>query len=160
MGRGVVMLTFVGSVLRVIIGFVVACFAAALVQVAFALTPAEMISASSARWSEAGVLLVGTATITMIFAASFAAISALISEWQGIRNFAYHALVGVGIAMAGHALLYSGQNSAEPSIVNSYAAAAYLTAGLAGGTIYWAFAGRWAHRPKSKESGATDKASA
>lgn len=142
------MLTFFGGLIRVLIGLVAASFAAAAVQVAFALTPTELAEASADYWSQSLVLLLGTATITGLFAAPFALISAIFSEWNGIRSFVYHALVGILIALAGHALLYSGQGSSEPTIVNSYAAAAFLTAGLIGGITYWMFAGRWAYRPR------------
>lgn len=137
---------FLGGVIRVLLGFVAASIAAGAVQVLFALTPAELISGGPGYWTEGGLLLLGTATITGLFAAPFVFVSAVISEWRGIRSFAYHGLVGILIAVVGHALLYSGQNVDEPSIVNSYAAAAYLTAGLAGGFGYWAVAGRRAYR--------------
>ena len=135
------MLAFIGVLLRVIVGFLFACLAAGAVQVLFALSPAELIEAPAKYWSLTGMLLLGTATITALFAAPFAAISALFSEWQGLRAFSYHALVGIAIAVAGQVMLFSGQTINEPSIVNSYAVAAYLTTGLV--------AGRFAYRPQS-----------
>ena len=141
------MLRFLGGLIRVLIGLIAASFAAAAVQVAFALTPTELATANSAYWLQGLELLLSTATITGLFAAPFWLISAIVSEWNGLRSFVYHAIVGILIALAGHALLYSGQNSGEPTIVNSYAAAAFLTAGLIGGSAYWLFAGRWAYRP-------------
>jgi uncharacterized membrane protein len=140
------MLAFLGTVIRVIVGFVAGSFAAAAVTVLFALTPGELAAAGPEYWSEGGILLLGTATITALFAAPFVFISAIFSETLGIRSFAYHGMVGIAIALAGHALLYSGQNVNEPTIVNSYAAATYLSAGLMGGFAYWLFAGRLAHR--------------
>jgi hypothetical protein len=149
---------FLGGVIRVLLGFVAASFAAGAVQVLFALTPAELISGGPEYWTEGGLLLLGTVTITGLFAAPFVFVSALISEWRGIRSFAYHGLAGIVIAMVGHALLYSGQNANEPSIVNSYAAAAYLTAGLVGGFAYWGVAGRRAYRRRGVAVGQENKA--
>ena len=150
------MIAFLGGLIRVVIGFAVACLVAAAVQVLFALTPGELISGGPEYWSQGGIPLLRTATITAIFALPFAAIAILISEWQGIRSFAYHALAGIAIAMAGHGLLYSGQTASEPSIVNSYAAAAFLTTGLVGGFAYWLVAGRLAYRSRRRDGGGSE----
>ncbi|HUS95793.1 MAG TPA: hypothetical protein VMX97_03535 [Hyphomicrobiaceae bacterium] len=139
------MLVFIGVVLRVLIGFLAASLVAGAVQVLFALTPAELLSAPSSYWSDGALLLLGTTTVSAMFAAPFLLISAFFSELQGIRSFAYHALIGIAIAISGHALLYSGQTINEPSIVNSYALAAYLTTGFAAGITYWLVAGRLAY---------------
>jgi hypothetical protein len=151
------MLAFLGSVIRVIIGFMAASFAAAAVQVLFALTPAELAEAGPSYWTEGGILLLSAATVTALFGAPFALLSALFSEMRGIRSFAYHGIVGIAIALIGHALLYSGQNVNEPTIVNSYAAAAFLTAGFVGGFAYWLFAGRFAYRPKNRAEDPTER---
>ena len=140
------MLSILGGIFRVFIGFVAASFAAGAVQLLFALTPAELVDGGPDYWSQGGVLLLSTTAITALFAAPFVLVSAIFSEWKGVRSFAYHGIVGISIAIVGYALLYSGQNSNEPSIVNSYAAAAYLTAGLMAGFAYWLFAGRYAQR--------------
>lgn len=145
---------FLGTVIRVLLGFVAAILVAGGAQVLFAVTPAELVSGGPDLWGESGLLLLGTTIITGVFAAPFLLVSALISEWWGIRSFAYHALVGALIAVLGHAALYAGQNANEPSMVNSYAAAAYLTAGLTGGLAYWAVAGRLARRPATASESA------
>ena len=94
------MLTFLSGLLRVAIGFVLASAAAGAVQVLFAVTPAELIDASQASWSAGGLWILETATIIGIFALPFAVLSAIISEWRGIRSFAYHGLVGIAVAVA------------------------------------------------------------
>lgn len=137
---------FLGAVVRVLFGYVAACIAAGGVQVLFAMTPAELFNGGPDAWREGGLLLVGTTIITGLFAAPFVLILAVISEWRGVRSFAFHGLAGILVAMLGHAFLYSGQNAQEPSIVNSYAAAAYLSTGLAGGLAYWLVAGCRAYR--------------
>lgn len=140
------MLTFVGSVLRFLIGFILACLAAGFVQVLFAVTPTELVAAGEERWGEAGTWGLLSATQIAVFAAPFALIAALVSEWQGIRSFAYHAIVAMAIAVAGFGLIHMNESPAEASIVNSYAMAAYLTSGFVGGLVYWLFAGRSARR--------------
>lgn len=140
------MLTFLGAVLRALIGFVAACLAAGFVQVLFAVTPAELVVAGDDRLGEAMTWGLLSATQIAVFAAPFAALAALISEWQGIRSFAYHAIVAMAISVAGFGLIYATEAPNEASIVNSYAMAAYLTSGFVGGLVYWIFAGRWATR--------------
>ncbi|MFT5507956.1 MAG: hypothetical protein ACI89J_001025 [Hyphomicrobiaceae bacterium] len=140
------MLTFLGAVVRVLVGFIAACLAAGFVQVLFAVTPAELVAAGEERLGEAATWGLLSATQIAVFAAPFALLAALISEWQGIRSFAFHAIVAMAIAVAGFGLIHATESPAEASIVNSYAMAAYLTSGFVGGLIYWLFAGRSALR--------------
>ncbi len=140
------MLTFLGAVLRVLIGFAVACLVAGYVQVLFAVTPAELVVAGDDRLGEAATWGLLSATQIAVFAAPFALLAAVISEWQGIRSFAYHAIVAMAIAVAGFGLIHATESASEASIVNSYAMAAYLTSGFVGGLVYWLFAGRSANR--------------
>ena len=144
------MLTFLSGLLRVIVGFVLASAAAGAVQVLFAVTPTELIDAGQASWSAGGLWILETATIIGIFALPFALLSAIISEWRGIRSFAYHGLVGIAVAVAGFGLITMGESADAPSIVNSYAMAAFLTTGLVSGFVYWLFAGRFAHRSREQ----------
>jgi len=140
------MLTLLGALLRVVIGFAIACLVAGFVQVLFAVTPAELVVAGDNRLGEAAIWGLFSATETAVFAAPFALLSAVISEWQGIRSFAYHAFVAMAIAVAGFGMLHLTEAASEASIVNSYSMAAYLTSGFVGGLIYWLFAGRRATR--------------
>ena len=142
------MLGFLGGLFRVIIGFVLASLAAGAVQVLFAVTPAELIDAGMPYWNQGGLWVLESATIIGIFSAPFALLSAAFSEWQGIRSFAYHGFVGIAIAVGGFALITMGETPDAPSIINSYAMAAFLTTGLIGGFAYWLFSGRYAYRPQ------------
>lgn len=139
-------MTFLGAVLRFLAGFVLACLAAGLVQVLFAVTPRELVVAGDERWGEAMQWALLSATQIAVFAAPFALIAWLISEWQGIRSFAFHAIVAMAVAVAGFGLIHATESPTEASIVNSYAMAAYLTSGFVGGLVYWLFAGRFATR--------------
>ncbi len=137
---------FLGILIRVTVGFVLACLAAGAVKVLFAVTPSELIDASTQYWQQSGIWTLYSSTMIAMFAAPFAIISAIFSEWQGIRSFAYHGFIGIAIAVAGFALIATGESPDAPSIVNSYAMAAFLTTGLVSGFVYWLFSGRFAYR--------------
>ncbi len=151
------MLAFLGGLLRVIIGFLLACLAAGAVKVLFAVTPAELIDAGTEYWQQGGVWALYTGTMIAIFAFPFAALSAIFSEWQGIRSFAYHGFIGIAIAVAGFALIATGESPDKPSIINSYAMAAFLTTGLVSGFVYWLFAGRFAYRSRDDDENGGEK---
>ena len=87
------MLTFLGATLRVLIGFAIACLAAGFVQVLFAVTPAELVVAGDDRIGEAATWGLLSATQIAVFAAPFALLAAIVSEWQGIRSFAFQNLL-------------------------------------------------------------------
>ncbi len=129
------------SVLRVLIGFALACIAGALIQLGFA-TPNDVLTDDPDRlsWSVEQVLL--AATHSAVFSAPFALVAAAIGEWQSIRSWVYYALAGIAIAIAGFIALYSGETNGPNSIVNQYATIAYLCSGLAGGWVYWLISGR------------------
>lgn len=133
----------IGSVLRVLFGFVVACIAGALVQLGFA-TPNDVLTDDADRlsWSMEQVLL--AATHAGVFSAPFALVAAAIGEWQSIRGWVYYALAGIAIAIAGFIALYSSEAAGPNSIVNQYATIAYLVSGLVAGWVYWLLSGRYA----------------
>lgn len=143
------MLAFLGGLLRVVVGFVLACLAAGAVQVLFAVTPAELIDAGTDYWSQGGLWVLESATILGIFALPFVVPSIILSEWLGVRSFAYHGFIGIAIAIGGFGAITMGESPDTPSIINSYAMAAFLTTGLVGGFIYWLFAGRFARRSRT-----------
>jgi hypothetical protein len=150
------MLAFLGAVVRIVLGFLVACLAAGFIQVLFAVTPAELVVAGEARWSAAlNWALLSSAHIA-VFAAPFALISIIISEWLGIRSFSYHTIIAMGIAVAGFGLIMMMEAPSEASIVNSYAMAAYLTSGFIAGFVYWLLSGRLALRRYDEEPLAMD----
>lgn len=131
----------IGSVLRVLFGFAVACIAGALIQLGFA-TPNDVLTDDADRlsWSVEQVLL--AATHSAVFSAPFALVAAAIGEWQSIRSWVYYALAGIAISIAGFIALYSGETSGPNSIVNQYATIAYLCSGLVAGWVYWLLSGR------------------
>lgn len=133
----------IGSVIRVLFGFALACVAGALIQLGFA-TPNDVLTDDADRlaWSVEQVLL--AATHSAVFSAPFALVAAAIGEWQSIRSWVYYALAGIAISIAGFIALYSGETTGPNSIVNQYATIAYLCSGLVAGWVYWLLAGRLA----------------
>jgi uncharacterized membrane protein YraQ (UPF0718 family) len=155
----------ISSVFRVLFGFVLACLAGAVLQLAFA-TPNDVLTDDTDKLSWAGEHILLIATHSAVFSAPFALVAAAIGEWQSIRSWVYYALSGIAIAIAGFIAIYSGETGVSPpvvgaagarggelySIVNNYALAAYLCAGLVGGLAYWLVSGRSAGDPVETEA--------
>lgn len=135
-----------GTLLRVLFGFVVACLVAGVATVAFVVTPADLASQPDGIWSErlgsAGVLSLLAATHSAIFAFPFAMIAIALGEWQRIRSWIYYVVVGIAIAFGGFVAEYLAEAGGQPSIVNDYAMRAFLTVGFFSGLAYWLAAGR------------------
>lgn len=122
---------------RVLFGLILACVAAALTQVVFAVPPLHTAAAEFDR----GELTLLAATHFMLFSAPFALVAAAIAEWQAIRSFGFYAFTAIAIALAGFAAQYVSEGT-DLTILNDYAIKAFLSAGFAGGLVYWIVAGR------------------
>jgi hypothetical protein len=133
--------------LRDVLGFIMACFAAAATMVGFVATPAEIAHGDPNTLAAAGALTLLTAIESARFAAPFALIAASTAEWRGIRGWMYYAIAGIAIAIAGFAAQYASASAGQPALVDNYVLTAFLTAGFVGGIVYWLFAGRLAGRP-------------
>jgi hypothetical protein len=139
------------AIVRVLFGFSAACLAAGLVQVLFAVTPAEIANSEPTARGEivrgAGMLWLLAATQSAVFASPFALVAAVLAEWLGMRAWTYYALAGLGIASAGYLTQLAGETG-ERTVGNGYALSAFLATGLTAGLAYWAAAGRNARRPR------------
>src|SRR5262245_7254434 len=133
------------SVLRIVLGFVLAVLASGLVQALFVITPLDIAGDLSGRIGAAGTLALIAATQAALFSAPFAALAIGISEWQGIRAPLAYAAVGAAIGASGF-LVQAAAETGAATILNGYALSAYLAAGIAGGLVYWAISGRKACR--------------
>ena len=131
------------SVLRVLVAFGLACLAGAVVKLGFA-SPNDVLTDDPDRlsWSLEQALL--AATHSAVFSAPFALVAAAIGEWQSIRSWVYYTLAGIAISLAGFIALYSGETTGPNSIVNLYAAIAFLASGFISGLVYWLLSGRYA----------------
>lgn len=139
--------------LRVLVGYLLACLAAAVVQVLFVMTPAQLSELPSDvaadRISRGAIWALAVATHSAIFAAPLAVVATAMGEWREMRGWLYYALVAIAITMVGYAAQYMGEAASEPSIANNYAFTAFLTSGFVGGLVYWIVAGRKAGNPRA-----------
>lgn len=137
-----------GRLLRVLIGFLAACFGAGLTMVLFVLTPAEITGlppdVASDRMAKATELAAAVGVHTALFAAPFALVVAAVGEALRNRNWTFYALAGLIIAGLGFLAQHSTEAAGQPTIVNNYALTAYITAGFVGGLLYWLLSGRLA----------------
>ena len=142
------------TVLRVLIGFVVACFAGALTTLLFVHTPEEVTSWLTAlpaeergeRFGGFGLLWLAAATQSALFSVLFAFIAVVIAEWRKVRDWTYYAIAGIVIALLGFAAQWLAEPTGQSwSVVNShYPLVAFLTTGFVAGFAYWMVAGRHA----------------
>ena len=135
----------IATFVRIILGFLVACLVAAITQVLFVITPADLYSlGGEARMERIGfawLVALSAATQAAIFAGPFALVAIGIGLMAGLRGWAYYVFVGLAIALAGFVVLYAGENSGQPTIANSYAVAAFAFSGIIAGYVYWLIAG-------------------
>jgi len=152
-----------GTLFRVLFGYVVACLVAGVATIAFVITPADIATLPENLWSDrlgtAGVLSLLAATHSAIFALPFALVAIALAEWRRIRSWIYYVVVGIAIALAGFGAEYMSEVGGQPSIVNDYAIRAFLTVGFFGGLAYWLAAGRGAGG-RSREAAAKEEAPA
>lgn len=135
------------TVARVLIGLIAACLAAALVKVLHVITPMELWGlagpAFTTRLYRLGDLVLLTATHQALFVLPLALIAAVVTEVNRIRGWLTYAILGVVIAVAGFYLQYTSEGGVR-TIVNPYAAQAYIIEGGLAGLVYWLIAGRFA----------------
>jgi len=136
----------VAAILRCLAGYLIACFAAATVQVSLVLPPHELLGAEAERLTAAGIWLLFATVHTAIFAAPFAIVMIALAERRNISSFIYYAAVGLGIAAVGFLAQFRGPGLGQPQEVILYVLAAFFSAGVAGGLVYWFISGRKAGR--------------
>ena len=79
-------------IVRIFIGFLIACIAAALTTLLFVVTPAELIGWLSLddggeRFARFALLWLAATTQSVIFSALFALVALIIAEWLGQRDW-------------------------------------------------------------------------
>lgn len=138
----------IGTMSRVLTGFLLACLTAGLVTVLYVFPPSQMAALPAnvfnERAGQAGILALLAATHSAIFGAAFTLIAAVIGEWLSIRNVVYYLLAGTAIALLGFLAQFSSEVAGQPTILNNYALMAFLTAGFFAGVTYWLAAGQFA----------------
>jgi hypothetical protein len=151
-----------GTIIRVLFGFAVACLVAGVVTVAFVVTPADVAAlppdVRPERLGNAGVLSLLAATHSAIFAFPFALIAIGLGEWLRVRSWIYYSIAGILIAIGGFYAVSYFEVEGQPTIVNNYAIRAFFTVGFFGGLTYWLVAGRGAGGRRGDHPGAAEKA--
>lgn len=139
------------GVFRVLIGFLIACIAAALTTLLFVMTPGELIDWLSLddageRFGRFGLLWLAATTQSVIFSALFALVAVVVAEWLGKQGWIYYANTGILIAVLGFLAQWASEPTGQNwSVVNSsYPLVAFLATGFVGGFVYWMWAGRFA----------------
>jgi hypothetical protein len=137
-------------VVRVLIGYVLACLAAALTLVLFVYTPAELVSLprdmGTDRMSEAGLFALVIAPHVALFAALPALVGVAFAEARRIAAWTFYTLAGIGIAALGFLVQHFSEAPGQASILQNYALTAFLVAGFVAGFAYWLFSGRFVGR--------------
>jgi hypothetical protein len=140
---------------RVLLGFIVACLAAAVTLVLFVYTPVEFLALPADmrgdRIAEAGLFTLAVTPHVAAFSALLALVSVVFAERRGVTAWSYYALTGVGIAVAGFLVQHFSESPGQSTILQNYALIAFLVSGTVGGSVYWYFSGRYA-RPRGRLS--------
>jgi hypothetical protein len=148
----------VRRIVRVLIGFLIACIAAALTTLLFVVTPGELLGWLSLddggeRLQRFGLLWLAASTQSVLFSALFALVAVSLAEWLGKRDWIYYANTGIIIAVLGFLAQWASEPTGQNwSVVNSsYPLVAFLATGFVGGFVYWMWAGRHAGRMAAVE---------
>ncbi|MFA5952410.1 MAG: hypothetical protein WC807_19250 [Hyphomicrobium sp.] len=120
---------------RALIGLAAAAFAAAVVQVAFALAGGGSTAALSTA-AELPRLVMLVWLHTLVFSIALALPLIAVAHLLAVRSWTLCAACGIAVALAGFMTQYASEGRGS-TILNAYALAAFVTAGLAGGTAYW-----------------------
>lgn len=136
------------AIVRIVVGYVLACLLAGLALVLHVVTPAELSSLGADhladRLFDLGSLAAAAATYIAFFALPFALIVAAIGEWFALRGALFYLIAAAAIAAAGFLAQQASEAPGQSTIVNPFAIQAFLITGLVGGLAYWLFAGRYA----------------
>jgi MFS family permease len=134
--------------LRMLIGYLLACFGAAFVWSLFALSPPSI----EAFFDKLPELLESAWGYTMPWmwgaVSLLAAIPALIAfqyaESNGIRSWVYYELVGAAMGIAAYWLAHGTETVPVRADGNIYGTITLGVAGAVLGLLYWLFSGRYA----------------
>ncbi len=137
-----------GRIIWVLLGFVLASFAAAATLVLFVYAPSDLAGLRSdlngERLSEAGFFALVITPHVAASAALPALAGVLFAETRKVVAWGFYAFAGMAIALAGFFVQHVTEAPYRESIFQAYALMAFLTAGLIGGLVYWSTSGRFA----------------
>ncbi|MEO0729978.1 MAG: hypothetical protein AAFY64_06335, partial [Pseudomonadota bacterium] len=121
---------------RILFGWIIACAVAGATQVTFALTPAELAVAGPERWQFAIEWFQQSTAVFALVSAPIVLLIGIFAEIAGVRSFAFYLLAGLFVALAGFAIVYTGEVPNGPTLANSYGIATFLTTGFLAGVAY------------------------
>jgi hypothetical protein len=133
--------------LRMLIGYLLACFGAAMALGLFAFAP-NSIDAFFDKLPEVldnawGISPYLTGAIALLGAVP-AVLAFQYAESNGIRSWVYYELVGAAVAIAAYWLAHGTESVPLRSEGNIYSTIAFGVAGAVLGLLYWLFSGRYA----------------
>jgi hypothetical protein len=133
-------------IFRVLLGYLLACFAAGLTTVLFAWTPSDLAGMQGDMANDKLALAMPVATQIAIFSAPLAFLAIAFGEARRWRDWAYYAAAGMAIALFGYLAQYQSETLSQTWSIaaNNYPLIAFLTSGFVGGLVYWLFSGRLA----------------
>jgi hypothetical protein len=141
------------TIVRGLLGFILACPAAAATLILFVYTPADLAGLPSDigadRLSEASLFALSVTPHVMMFAALPALIGIVFAERNDIAGLPFYVLVGIAIAALGFLTQHFSEAPGQATILQNYALIAFLTAGTVAGLVYWLFSGRYAAPPQT-----------
>ncbi len=142
----------IAATIRTVFGFLLACFAGAMTQVLFVITPADLYALPADERGQqigfAGLIALSAATQAALFAAPFALVAILLGRLFDFRGWAFYVFAGLLIALAGFLAIYISETGQGPTIANSYAIAAFAFSGIIAGYVFWVIA-----RPRDSGAG-------
>ncbi len=145
------MLSLVGKLIRVSVGFVLSIIVASTIQVLFVLLPTDQFTLIGADWSEMWTWLLWIVETSWFYGA-FAFLPAValifISEATSIRSLSFYVLASLAVAVGGFAYL-ARTGTTVPSFVVTFTIAAFLVSGIAAGFAYWLISGQFAGKRRS-----------
>jgi hypothetical protein len=138
-------------VLRILLGFALACLAAAVTLVVFVYAPRDLQGLSQElsgdRLSEAGLFALFITPHVLVSAAFPWLLAAMFAESRKVASWMFYVLAGIATGALGFFAQAYMEAATQPSIFQAYSLIAFLTAGLIGGLVYWAASGRYAAGP-------------
>ena len=133
--------------LRMLVGYLLACFGAAMALGLFAFAPTsieaffdQLASVAESAWSVSPYM---TGAIALLGAVP-AIIAFQYAESNGIRSWVYYEIVGALVAIAAYWLAHGTESVPLRSEGNVYSTIAFGVTGAILGLLYWLFSGRYA----------------
>jgi len=136
-------MALIGRIFVVIFSFLIACVAAALVMVFAVVLPTwSNLFDDTAAYHSFAIVVGLSATLFCMFAMVPAMLLIAIAEGSRVRSVLFYAIAGGALALLAAYGLDFAAPSIEPDEAGSHFREVLAAAGIVGGFVYWALAGR------------------